>query len=96
VIGCLSPAALDFNETLNCLSFLTRIQCISNTPVMNGVTDSSDHERNVEVTSEEQYTDVVDSEGRSTNADTFGYVAMFLCLCYTFKYNHKFQAGCRL
>lgn len=78
MIGCLSPASLDFNETLNSLSFLTRIQCISNTPVMNGVTDSNDHGRNVEVTSEEQYTDVVDSEERSTNADTFGYVAMFL------------------
>jgi len=63
---------------------------------MNGVTDSNDIECNVEVTSEEQYTDVVDSEERSTNADTFGYVALFLCYCYTFKYNHKFQADFRL
>lgn len=79
MIGCLSPASLDFKETLTCLSFLIRLQCISNTPEMIGVTDSNDHECNVEVTSEEQYTDVVDSEERSTNADTFGYVALFLC-----------------
>ena len=81
---------------LTCLSFLTQMQCINNTPEMNGVTDSNDIECNVEVTSEEQYTDVVDSEERSTNADTFGYVALFLCYCYTFKYNHKFQADFRL
>lgn len=61
------------------MSFLTQIQRINNTPEMNGVTDSNDRECNVEVTSEEQYTDVVDSEERSTNADTFGYVALFLC-----------------
>lgn len=79
MIGCLSPASLDFKETLNCLSILTQIHCINNTPEMNVVTDSNDHERNVEVTSEEQYTDAVDSEERSTNADMFGYVALFLC-----------------
>jgi hypothetical protein len=79
LIGCLSPATLDFKETLNCLSFLTQIQCINNTPEMNVITDSNDHERNMEVISEEQYTDVVDSEERSTNADTFGYVALLLC-----------------
>jgi hypothetical protein len=46
---------------------------------MNAVTDGNDHEHNVEVTSEEQYTDVLDSEERSTNADMFGYVALLLC-----------------
>lgn len=75
VIGCVSPASLDFDETLNTLRFLNRIKGINNTPVMNRGTDSNDHELAVEVTSEEQYTDVLDSEERSTNADTFGYVA---------------------
>jgi hypothetical protein len=46
--------------------------------VRNGGTDSNDHELNADVTSEEQYTDVVDSEERSTNADTFGYVSLVL------------------
>jgi hypothetical protein len=61
------------------LSFLKQIQCITNTPVMNAVTDSTDHEHNVEVMSEGQNTDVLDSEERSTNADTFGYVPSLLC-----------------
>jgi hypothetical protein len=78
VIGCVSPASLDFDETLNSLRFLTRIRSITNTPVMNRAADSNDHELIAEVTSEEQYTDVLDSEERSTNADTFGYVASLL------------------
>lgn len=45
---------------------------------MNGGADNNDHELNADVTSEEQYTDVVDSEERSTNADTFGYVSVAL------------------
>jgi len=65
---------LDFDETLNSLTFLTRIQGISNTPVMNRAAYSNDHELTAEVTSEERYTDVLDSEERSTNADTFGYI----------------------
>jgi hypothetical protein len=84
VIGCVSPASQDFNETLNCLSLLTQIQCINNTPLMNAVTENIAHEHNVEVTSEEHCTDVLDSEERSTNADMFGYVGLLLCLCYKF------------
>jgi hypothetical protein len=80
VIGCVSPASLDFDETLNSLRFLTQIQGINNTPVMSGGTDSNDHELNADVTSEEQYTDVVDSEERSANADTFGFVSALLLL----------------
>ncbi|XP_023717471.1 kinesin-like protein costa isoform X3 [Cryptotermes secundus] len=72
VIGCVSPASLDFDKTLNTLRFLAQIQSINNIPVVNGGRDSNDHELNADVTSEEQYTDVVDSEERSTNADTFG------------------------
>jgi hypothetical protein len=78
VIGCVSPASLDFDKTLNTLRFLAQIQSINNTPVMNGGADNNDHELNADVTSEEQYTDVVDSEERSTNADTFGYVSVAL------------------
>ncbi|XP_069694504.1 kinesin-like protein costa [Periplaneta americana] len=71
VIGCVSPASLDFDETLNTLRFLTRMRAINNTPVINGRTESRDP-LVTEITSEEQYTDVLDSEERSTNADTFG------------------------
>jgi hypothetical protein len=45
---------------------------------MNGGTGSNDHEFNTDATSEEQCTDIVDSEERSTNADTFGYVSLLL------------------
>lgn len=78
IIGCVSPASLDFDETLNSLRFLTRIQGITNTPVMNKTAANIDRELIAEVTSEEQYTDILDSEERSTNADTFGYVALLL------------------
>jgi hypothetical protein len=78
VIGCVSPASLDFDKTFNTLSFLTQVQGISNTPVVNGGTDSIDHEFNADAASEEQCTDVVDSEERSTNTDTFGYVSLLL------------------
>ncbi|PSN44964.1 Kinesin-like protein costa [Blattella germanica] len=66
VIGCISPASLDFDETLNTLKFVTRLRDIKNTPVINAGVECSDQE--------EHYTEVADSEGRSTNAaaDTFG------------------------
>ncbi|XP_021922452.1 kinesin-like protein costa isoform X2 [Zootermopsis nevadensis] len=72
VIGCVSPASLDYDGTLNSLGFVTHIRGITNTPVMNRAAVSNDLERIAEVTSEEQYTDVPDSEERSTNVDTFG------------------------
>jgi hypothetical protein len=45
---------------------------------MNKTAANIDRELIAEVTSEEQYTDILDSEERSTNADTFGYVALLL------------------
>jgi hypothetical protein len=46
---------------------------------MNRAAYSNDHVLTVEVTSKEWYTDVLDSEERSTSADTFGYVFCYCC-----------------